>query len=170
VRIIGVGLPKTGTNSLSAACRMLGFRSIHNPAKVRRLIRKNERRGLAPLSGRLRNVNAFFDGPYASRVSQLVQCYPDAMFILHTRRFDQWLVSTLAHNWRKGRADNKEALTEKYNTILPMVRNTLVTSGVRFIEMDITAGDGWEKLCPFLGVPTPSKPFPHLNSAASKTR
>jgi hypothetical protein len=27
--------------------------------------------------------------------------------------------------------------------------------------MDITAGDGWEKLCGFLGMPVPDAPFPH---------
>jgi hypothetical protein len=27
--------------------------------------------------------------------------------------------------------------------------------------MRITEGDGFEELCPFLGVPIPSEPFPH---------
>ena len=31
------------------------------------------------------------------------------------------------------------------------------------LEMNIIEGDGWEKLCPFLGLPTPAVPFPHLN-------
>lgn len=31
----------------------------------------------------------------------------------------------------------------------------------RLLIMDITSGDGWEKLCPFLGVPIPPHPFPH---------
>ena len=31
----------------------------------------------------------------------------------------------------------------------------------RLLVMDIPAGDGWEKLCPFLGVPIPDAPFPH---------
>jgi len=33
----------------------------------------------------------------------------------------------------------------------------------RLLVMDVTAGDGWEKLCAFLGVPVPSAPFPHGN-------
>jgi hypothetical protein len=33
----------------------------------------------------------------------------------------------------------------------------------RLLVMDITAGEGWEKLCPFLGVPIPSEPFPVAN-------
>ncbi|NDP43842.1 MAG: hypothetical protein GZ089_14170 [Aromatoleum sp.] len=35
----------------------------------------------------------------------------------------------------------------------------------RLLVMDITAGDGWEKICAFLGVPVPSAPFPHGNKA-----
>ncbi|HEX8335676.1 MAG TPA: sulfotransferase [Pyrinomonadaceae bacterium] len=33
----------------------------------------------------------------------------------------------------------------------------------RLLVMDITAGDGWEVLCPFLGVEIPDRPFPHEN-------
>lgn len=36
--------------------------------------------------------------------------------------------------------------------------------------MDICAGDGWEKLCPFLGFEIPETPFPHLNTRAEKVQ
>lgn len=32
------------------------------------------------------------------------------------------------------------------------------------LEMNLVEGDGWETLCPFLGLPAPAVPFPHLNS------
>lgn len=32
-----------------------------------------------------------------------------------------------------------------------------------FLEMNITEGDGWDVLCPFLGCDVPNQPFPHLN-------
>ena len=31
----------------------------------------------------------------------------------------------------------------------------------RLLVMDLTAGDSWEKLCGFLGLPVPDAPFPH---------
>ena len=31
--------------------------------------------------------------------------------------------------------------------------------------MEIPSGDGWKKLCPFLGKPIPPAPFPQLNKA-----
>lgn len=30
------------------------------------------------------------------------------------------------------------------------------------LVLDITSGEGWEKLCPFLGRPIPAEPFPHV--------
>ena len=37
------------------------------------------------------------------------------------------------------------------------------------LEMDITAGDGWDKLCPFLSVPVPEAAFPRLNAGVPAT-
>lgn len=36
----------------------------------------------------------------------------------------------------------------------------------RLLVMDIPAGDGWDKLCPFLGVQPPDMPFPHFAGSA----
>jgi hypothetical protein len=35
----------------------------------------------------------------------------------------------------------------------------------RLLVMNISAGEGWEKLCPFLGLPIPDAPFPHTHQA-----
>jgi len=32
------------------------------------------------------------------------------------------------------------------------------------LRMRLTAGDAWQLLCPFLGLPVPDEPFPHLNA------
>lgn len=37
----------------------------------------------------------------------------------------------------------------------------------RFLEFDVFAGDGWEKLCPFLGIAIPKSPFPWRNNTSS---
>ena len=33
----------------------------------------------------------------------------------------------------------------------------------QLLVLDLVGGEGWEKLCPFLGVPKPDVPFPHDN-------
>jgi len=45
--------------------------------------------------------------------------------------------------------------------------NNLVIATIpadRLLIMDVCAGDGWEKLCPFLSVPIPNTPFPHAHA------
>ena len=37
------------------------------------------------------------------------------------------------------------------------------------LVIDVTAGDGWDRLCPFLGVDVPDAPFPHRNSHREHT-
>jgi hypothetical protein len=37
----------------------------------------------------------------------------------------------------------------------------------RLLEFDLWAGDGWPKLCAFLGLPVPATPFPRENAAPS---
>jgi hypothetical protein len=55
----------------------------------------------------------------------------------------------------------------------PLTRNDLL-SGDKHVDrpesllvMDISAGDGWDVLCPFVGAPPPAVPFPHSNSFES---
>ena len=38
------------------------------------------------------------------------------------------------------------------------------------LVLRITEGDGWEKLCPFLGQKIPRMPFPHANKANDRSR
>lgn len=35
------------------------------------------------------------------------------------------------------------------------------------LEMNLVGGDGWETLCPFLGLDRPAAPFPHLHAQTS---
>ncbi len=37
-----------------------------------------------------------------------------------------------------------------------------------FLIMDFSNGDGWEKLCPFLGCDIPKIDFPHVNKAGNR--
>ena len=36
------------------------------------------------------------------------------------------------------------------------------------LMLDLTRGEGWGKLCPFLGLSIPGAPFPHANAAPSR--
>jgi hypothetical protein len=55
-----------------------------------------------------------------------------------------------------------------YDTHLREVCDYFEDRAGDLLIMDICGGDGWEKLCPFLGVPVPSVPFPDLNKGKNK--
>ena len=37
------------------------------------------------------------------------------------------------------------------------------------LVLRIAAGDGWERLCPFLGEPVPDEPFPHRHRSGPQS-
>ncbi len=180
MNILGVGLSKTGTNSLHRALGVLGFRSLHH----------DDHRLNDVISGvnqhpdfRLYDdVDAVLDIPAACFYDELLEAYRGCKCILTVRVEDEWWKSIERHfnlktpvespekqpfkwalrNYVYGSATAKEYLFRKrYRE-----HNDRVTARIpasQLLIMDIAAGDGWEKLCPFLEREIPAMPFPHLN-------
>lgn len=162
----GIGLGRTGTTTLCEAFRILGYRHVgHNPTfEV------------------LRTLDAGADNGVVLYYKYLDYKFPSSKFILTVRSVDSWLESmeyiTIKHPVNSRDED------------IPIQRRTLIYETVIFdrqkfidahrrhhedvhryfrdrpsdlLEMDIIDGDGWSKICPFLGLPIPQSPFPHLN-------
>jgi hypothetical protein len=55
-----------------------------------------------------------------------------------------------------------------YNRHLDRVTEWFKSTSNPLLVMDITAGEGWEKLCNFLHPPKPRVPFPHENRSQVK--
>jgi hypothetical protein len=82
----------------------------------------------------------------------LVDKYHEARVMEHIRRITY------------GSSAPKEFLfKKKYIEHNDSVRNYVPRE--RLLVMNISEGDGWDKLCPFLGVPVPPVEFPHANRA-----
>ncbi len=161
----GIGLGRTGTTSFCRALRFLGYKNvIHNPAFEE----------LVDLDGASDNGCTIF-------YKYLDYKFPDSKFVLLTRELKPWLDSAeYIHGYTP--IDRSEDLMIMRRMLL---YETIVFDRKKFIsayhrhhedvrryfhdrpndllEMDITAGDGWEKLCPFLELPVPEKPFAHIN-------
>jgi hypothetical protein len=185
-KVFGIGLSKTGTSSLGQALNILGIKAIHYPCDENtyqelstenyRLSVLKEHQGAVDIS-----VAPFYRDFYA--------VYPYSKVILTLRDMESWLNSIEAHlklleAWR----DTDPQLKKFSEFILPRVYGSLAFDERRFryayethvrnvlqffdgrpadlLVMDICAGDGWEKVCPFLGVPRPEVPFPRTNSFA----
>jgi Sulfotransferase domain len=174
MKIFGVGLSKTGTTSLHHALRILGLKSIHfAPERLNDIL---DGSNVNPDFRRYDDVDAITDEPAAYFYEELFAAYPESKFILTVRNEDAWWRSISSHfnkesNWEinkfgkqyiYGSARASEFLfRKKYRQ-----HNADVIAripGDRLLMMDITAGDGWEKLCPFLNIKIPEVSFPYVN-------
>jgi hypothetical protein len=126
------------------------------------------------------DLDAALDTPIARAWRELDLRHPGSKFILTRRDEAGWLASCARHFPRS----TPTALTIRLRLDLYGTESfdaeCFRAAGRRherevkayfrrrpndLLVMDICAGDGWERLCPFLGFEAPNVPFPHLNAA-----
>lgn len=163
-KVFGIGLSRTGTKSLHKALCLLGFRAIHYPP-------------LDHLSDILQYFDAATDTPIACSFRNLDSLYPDSRFILTVRDSRSWLASAElffsstplpAEPWRVEVRQrtygvlewDRDAFLNAYQRHVEAVLNHFANRPEQLLVIDITAGEGWEKLCPFLELPAPGAAFP----------
>jgi hypothetical protein len=206
MKILGVGLSRTGTLSLTRALRQLGFNALHYDRL--RLNDVLDGTNPSPDFRRYDDVDAVTDIPSAHFYRELLQAYPSCKAILTLRDVESWWVSVSRHvnvhfPYRPPRvfgydsrlralgarpltdpgADNHFKMLllncvygstialeylykKKYREHNERVQREV--SPDRLLVMDLTAGDGWDKLCGFLGLPVPDMPFPHEHQGAQR--
>jgi hypothetical protein len=157
-KVFCIGLGRTATSSLTTALLNLGYDVWHCPILYE--------------SCNIRNYVNKFDGltelPLCSEYDfkDLYNMYPDAQYILTVRDDDKWLKSTIKYKWL---ADNMicrcpgygmfcknfykfdfsiESFREYNRDVLDFFKN----KDEQLLVMNIPEGDGYEKLCPFLGI------------------
>ena len=169
-KVFGVGLSKTGTSSLAKALSVVGVPCLHSW-------------DLAQLD----KHPAASDVSIALRFRELDVLYPGSKFILTVRDRGAWLDSCRRH-WSRhpaplpdqapgarfeymwcrvklyGRLDfDPENHWRCYTRHVEAVRDYFAGRPEDLLEMNIVAGEGWEKLCPFLGISVPGVRFPWEN-------
>ena len=184
-KVFGIGLNKTGTTSLKLAMEYLGYRTSGSNKALLREVRKGN---VEPAIRHSRDFDSFSDWPWPLIYRELHEEYGDRAFYILTRRssFEKWFASIETHA-RSSRLFSGQGLAygyyrpfgreaayaEIYNRHNDEVR-AYFTSGpgaaAPFLEMCLDEGDGWDKLCGFLGHDVPDQPFPHKNSAARRRR
>jgi 3'-phosphoadenosine 5'-phosphosulfate (PAPS) 3'-phosphatase len=177
MKIFGIGLSKTGTTSLASALELLGYRTKDYPG-----LEVYQPDDLGTLDARLlSSYDAFTDTPIPSLYRALDRAFPGSKFILTVRDMEGWLKSCRKQFTQKLADKQNEAhnrlFIDLYGT--PVFDEALFRAGYeRFVRgvmdyfkdrpqdllvLNVTAGEGWEKLCPFLGKPIPDLPFPKAN-------
>ena len=174
-KVFGLGLSKTGTSSLTRALSMLDYKSAH-------FVKVND----------FNKYDAITDTPIPVIYRALDLQHPNAKFVLTIRDAEDWVKSFKNHierqewskRYHKMRSDALLTTMQLYGTIYfdrqkfldgyhrynQEVKEYFAGRDDDFLIMDICQGDGWEKLCPFLGVPIPETPFPVKNAKKNITK
>lgn len=186
-RVFGIGLPRTGTVSLTGALNRLGFRVLHYPHDARTF--DELKRGIGRLSV-LDDYDGITDIPTIPIYRELARVFPRSRFILTMRDEAEWLSSVREH-WRRypshaedetGDPDyafrrwtrqaalgvtefDAAALGARRMEHLREVEDYFRAEPERLLVLNLCGGEGWERLCPFLGKAVPRKDFPWQHQA-----
>ena len=169
-KIFGIGLGRTGGASLAEALRALDRSTMLFPRSAEEVTDHDAAVGL----------------PVAAAFQDLDAAFPDSRFILTLRGEDDWLRSMERDMARQSVVfDIDPELRELQDQVYGApwfdpdlyaaaaarheaeVRDHFADRPGQLLIMDLVAGDGWEALCPFLDVRSPSGPFPALNRGAA---
>lgn len=177
MKIFGIGLSKTGTSSLAQALTLLGYKTRDYPGLSH--YSTGDLSSIDPAL--LEEFDALTDTPIPSFFRELDARFPDAKFILTLRDREGWLNSCKKQFTQKladkqNEAHNRlfmdlydstvfdeEKFSSGYDRFVQSVHDHFKDRPGKLLTMNVVAGDGWEKLCPFLGKPLPDLPFPKAN-------
>jgi hypothetical protein len=184
-KLFGVGLNKTGTKTLGKCGKVLGYRCTNYDRGLLEdyMVRKD----LTRIEERVRQFDLFEDWPWPLLYKELDRMCPGSKFILTVRKSDEkWLESLKRHSVSLRLRYHLRRLAlgypfpygyhfphkhelhflDYYRRHNDEVRAYFKDRGDDFIELCWENGDGFEKLCRFLGCEIPDVPFPHENRSA----
>lgn len=167
-KVFGIGLSKTGTQSLNRALELLGYTAIHYPTKMEQF----------------EAFEAATDAPVAAEFETLDRRFPGSRFVYTRRDLSSWLDSFERHLRRRPFKADREGLlggrlsqrlygsvefdqrlfAEAYQRHEQRVLRYFAHRPGDLLTLDIcNGGAGWPPLCSFLGVAEPAVPFPSVN-------
>lgn len=194
LRVIGAGLPRTGTMTLKSALETLLGEPCHHMAEVFQRLDRDPAAFLAAARGEPTDWDAVFAG-YAAAVDwpasafhvELAERYPGAVVVLSRRdSFDTWWKSC-NNTIFTGMDTRNDVATREWSDMIDAVwsktfegaprsdRDAVEAAYHRYHErvreaipaerlVEFETGAGWGPLCDALGLPVPQEPFPYLNT------
>jgi len=164
-KIFGIGLSRTGSQTLNDSLDMLGYRS-------RFVVIDDDLDAILP------HFDAFTHFPLVERYEELDRRFPGSKFILTIREREEWLRSceyritlasanaspvslALLRRVYGTESFDRELFSETYDRFHTQVKQHFQGRDSSLLVLDICGGDGFEKLCPFLGNELPAQAFPY---------
>jgi hypothetical protein len=192
LKVIGAGLPRTGTTSLSLALSKLLNGRVNNMSAIEGHPFNLGEGWQTALAGGKPDWDSIFetyiaavDWPASAFWQELSNVYPDALIILSSRdSAQQWYESmsatilpvareALADGWTGGRDlltlfEGFTGTSQWDNAEILKAAYERHNMTVRELApknrfLDWTVSDGWKPLCDALNLPIPAEPFPWVN-------
>ncbi|MEM8525746.1 MAG: sulfotransferase family protein [Bacteroidota bacterium] len=177
MKIFCIGLSRTGTSSLTDALDILGFNAFHFPHILHAL-------GQIYIRRKFYQYDALSDTPVTLNYKKLDRKFPNSKFILTTREKENWLkscsnypafqktvnpspkkkVRVLRKKLYGSIYFDKATFSKAYDDHHQEVKSYFKGREKNLLILDITKGETWEQLCPFLDVPIPDTDFPKVNT------
>jgi hypothetical protein len=177
MKVVGIGLGRTGTRSLAFALEALGYKTKHCPG-----FHLDENNNLIINQNDVSENQAATDETTIPIYKEIDAQYPGSKFILTIRDMDSWYRSienngnalqhirdknpavAVLHKTLYGSAvRNIRLYTEAHQNHIASVKEYFSNRPNDLLIMNICSGEGWETLCPFLGKDIPDTPFPKEN-------
>lgn len=182
MKILGAGLSRTGTNSLTKALQILGYNTIHwEPKRLRDVVLG---KNTEPDWRRYDDVDAVTDIPAAIFYRELLSAYPDAKCILTVRDVKKWYASMVFHYRERVAKSLRGVMAEEAKRCQELAygsrevteyiyckkyreHNEAVQTFVpahRLLVLDLESNNHWPALCAFLDKPIPNEPYPFITN------
>ncbi|MEB3349769.1 MAG: sulfotransferase [Cyanobacteriota bacterium] len=161
-RVLCVGYQKTGTTSFAKAMKQLGFSHYGYDRDLDSALGRGEIQRCLAVAAQFDSLD---DLPWSTPVfvEAFQRRYPDSYYVLLERDEAGWLKSY--RDFFRSNASAEVLLDQLHSHQRTMER--LLAGEQHVLRMNICAGDGYDKLCPFLGVPDPGTPFAWANRGVS---
>jgi hypothetical protein len=186
LQVMGVGLGRTGTMSLTLALERLGFGPcLHNttPELVPLWLRAAQ--GNPDWDRLFAGYKAVTDYPACNFWRELGEYYPHLKFVLTIRDADDWFRSTQETIFSAEAIEQfgaspaaelfemgiwrgiKEHIHDRDFMVKHFERHVSAVQGAIPADRLLTykVAEGWEPLCRFLEVAIPEEPFPRVNTS-----
>ncbi len=164
-KILGIGLSKTGTYSLTVALQYLGYTAIHYPTSIRQI----------------EMHDAATDIPVTAYFEMLDSMFPGSKFIYTVREKQTWLESCRRHYLKRenetgvfvrdlrqrvfgAETYDRDTFEAAYDRHDDHVRDYFVSRPDDLLTVDVCTPDPvWTPICQFLVKPVPNVRFPWGN-------
>ncbi|MCB0133043.1 MAG: hypothetical protein KDD78_19410 [Caldilineaceae bacterium] len=177
-KVFGIGWAKTGTTTLGACFKILGF---NHQSRDLALVQQWAQGDLSRIMAVAQTKESFDDWPWLRLYAEMDRAFPGSRFVLTHRAPERWVGSyrNMLQDQRQTTPElteirrflyglpfpecTEEQLLARYQRHNDDVMTYFADRPSDLLVVNWEAGDGWPELCRFLGREIPATPFPHAN-------